>query len=336
MRKQELKISIAKLEDTKSVMIFMNNVWKKDHILSRNKELFLHEFQNKEKLNMVIAKDSTSTIVGIFGFMYYNSYDTPDVAGSLWKIDEKVKEPLLGFKLREYFKKNIQHNFFAAPGANLQTKPIYKFLKINWNKMEHYYLANSKLGKFFIAKNPLIKKIPTLRSNAIIKQVDNINEIKDFNFLENKKVVPRKDLNYVKNKFFYHPIHKYDIYILKSNNLIKNIFICRTLSTPSSSVYRIVDFYGDLEYIHEIVQFLKLYIMDYNHEYFDFVCFGLNEELLLQAGLNKLDFDDEETIIPNLFEPFVQKNSPIYCVSDKTDLEFRQFKADGDQDRPNL
>lgn len=336
MRKQKLKISIAKLEDTKGIMKFMNDVWKKDHILSRNKELFLHEFQNKENLNMIIAKDSTNTIVGIFGFMYYNSCDIPDVAGSLWKIDEKVKEPLLGFKLREYFKKNIQHNFFAAPGANLTTKPIYKYLKINWNQMEHYYFANSNLKKFLIAKNPLVKQIPTLKSNAIIKHVDDINEIKDFNFLENKKIVPRKDLKYVKNKFFNHPIHKYDIYTLTSNNLIKNIFICRTLFASASSVYRIVDFYGDLEYMHEIVQFLKLYIMEHNHEYFDFVSFGLNEELLLQAGLNKLDFDDGETIIPNLFEPFVQKNSPIYCVSDKTDLELRQFKADGDQDRPNL
>lgn len=336
MHNRTINISIAKLSDTKNIMKFMNDVWKKDHILSRDKELFLHEFKNGENLNIIIAKDSKDSILGIFGFMYYNSNNIPDIAGSLWKVDPNIKEPLLGFKLREYFKKNIKHDFFAAPGANIQTKPIYRVLKMDWNRMAHYYIANSELKQFHIAKNPLIKKIKTTDINSNIKKISNIDDIKDFNFSCNEKVVPRKDFNYIKNKFFNHPIRKYDIYILTNEDIIRNIFICRTAKTSTSSVYRMVDFYGELDYINDIVGFLNQHIIEHTHEYLDFITFGLNNDLLIQAGFNNLDLDDNSTIIPNLFEPFTQKNSPIYCVSDKTDLEFRQFKADGDQDRPNL
>lgn len=336
MQNKTISISVAKLCDTQNIMQFIHNVWRKEHILSRDKNLFLYEFQNGDYLNIIIAKDTQNNILGIFGFMKYNSHKNPDIAGSLWKVNPDVKEPFLGLKLREYFKENIKHNFFAAPGANLQTKPIYKILKMQWRQMKHYYLANKKLNQFKIAKNPILKDIKIHKPITEIAKITTIDEIKEFDFSSNTKVVPRKDLNYIKKKFYNHPRYTYDIYFLKEEGIIKNLFICRVAKVSTSTVYRIVDFYGELDYIDDIVQFLYQLIIKYNHEYLDFITYGLNNTLLLEAGFNALDFEDENTVIPNLFEPFVQKNSPIYCVSDKTDLEFRQFKADGDQDRPNL
>lgn len=334
--KHQIKISLAHLSDTKNIMKFMDEIWKKDHILSKNQQLFLHEFQNGDDLNMIIAKDHTKKIVGIFGFMYYNNSAVPDIAGSLWKVDEKIKHPLLGFKLREYFQEHINHNFFAAPGANIKTKPIYKFLKMDWNIMNHYYITNDQLQKFHIAKNPITKKIQKSEIKSIIKKIDKIEEIKDFNFLYNKQLVPKKDFNYIKHKFFDHPIRQYDIYTLSEDNIIKNIFICRVAQNSNNSAYRMVDFYGELDNLDDIIQFLYHYILKKGYEYIDFINYGLDENILLEAGFNKVDFDDDNRIIPNLFEPFIQINSPIYCVSDKTNLEVRQFKADGDQDRPNV
>jgi hypothetical protein len=57
---------------------------------------------------------------------------------------------------------------------------------------------------------------------------------------------------------------------------------------------------------------------------------------LKQAGMNSLNFDSTEVIIPNLFEPLVRENIPVNCIADRTSGNYRQCRADGDQDRPSF
>ena len=49
----------------------------------------------------------------------------------------------------------------------------------------------------------------------------------------------------------------------------------------------------------------------------------------------KLDFSSQNTIVPNFFQPFVQKNIKIeFSYKSKYD-NFVIFRGDGDQDRPS-
>ena len=74
-----------------------------------------------------------------------------------------------------------------------------------------------------------------------------------------------------------------------------------------------------------------------NYEYIDFLCYGFNyNNELINAGFSLLDTRNNNTIIPNYFEPFDKKNVPLYTAYNKTSKNFRQCKADGDQDRPNV
>ena len=51
----------------------------------------------------------------------------------------------------------------------------------------------------------------------------------------------------------------------------------------------------------------------------------------------KVNCDEGDIVIPNYFEPFVQKNIAINYFTDSQALEnLRIYKADGDQDRPNF
>lgn len=338
-----MKISFATIQDTKRIMDFLGEYWKKDHILSKNKELFLYEFQEENRLNFAIAKDEDGTILGLFGFIKYNSLVVSDLAGSLWKVRDDCKIPILGLKLREFTIKNIPHRFFAAPGAGIKTKPIYQIIKMDWNKMMQYFVPNDTMKEYHILKlNDSLKKYSINKKvenkNIKISKIVDIDELKDFDFNKYKNIVPFKDFQYIKKRFIGYPIYSYDIYKVEKENEIMNIFICRTVKYNSSKVYRIVDFYGDEDYMKNITNFLYRFIVTNGYEYYDFVCHGFDENKLLNAGFNKLDFESE-IIVPNFFEPFVQKNVPVYCVSDKIeDIEmiFRQCKADGDQDRPNV
>ena len=43
-------ISIAKIDDADEIMKFIDNEWKKGHILGISKDYFLYEYKNKHKM----------------------------------------------------------------------------------------------------------------------------------------------------------------------------------------------------------------------------------------------------------------------------------------------
>jgi hypothetical protein len=335
-----IRIAIGNINDVEKVMEFIHNHWKSDHILSKDKNLFLYEFQNEDKLNMALAKNSKGDIVGIFGFFYYNSLDSPDIGGSLWKVTTECAEPLLGLKLRNYIINNIEHRFFAAPGAGIQTKPIYDRLRMNWNRMNQFFIVNPLMEKYFYLTlptgfTPVIINKPKFSDYKIIK-ASSVQELKNFEFHYSASLAPYKDFNYLNHKFFKHPIYDYDVFYVAFDLKITNIFVCRSITIDKHKSYRMVDFYGIDENMPIISYFLKNKIIRDNYEYVDFVSYGFNVNNMNSAGFHLLDFDSSEVVVPNLMEPLVNDNTPIYCVSDKLDnIDFRQCKADGDQDRPN-
>ena len=69
------------------------------------------------------------------------------------------------------------------------------------------------------------------------------------------------------------------------------------------------------------------------YEYIDFYLYGIEDDILRDAGF--VLQDDDVNIIPNYFEPFVQKNISLDFYADSLE-EIILFKGDGDQDRPNF
>ena len=63
--------------------------------------------------------------------------------------------------------------------------------------------------------------------------------------------------------------------------------------------------------------------------------FGLPENLFTKMGFDLLDLDGE-IIIPNYFEPFEQRNVRIEVAYKTKNNNYVAFKADSDQDRPNI
>lgn len=336
------QFSFASLSDVNAIMDFMHLHWRKNHILSLSKDLLLHEFQEGNKINLGIAKNKQSELLGLFGFIKYNSKASPDLAGSLWKVTDEAqkKYPMLGIHLRNFVIQNIPHRFFAAPGAALQTKPIYQIINMNWNRMDQWFLINSQIKEYQLIKLSDKKFIP--RQNLIeinndiqLIKVTSEEQVKTFDFSAFKYILPYKDFQYVKKRFLNYLYFQYDIYLAIQKNKVKNLIICRRAKANSATAYRIVDFYGKEDLMPQIIHNLYQLIMDNGDEYLDFVCHGFNKDKLRLSGMNNLDFNQESITIPNFFEPLVIKNTPVYCVSDKTQHIFRQCKADGDQDRPN-
>ncbi len=100
-------------------------------------------------------------------------------------------------------------------------------------------------------------------------------------------------------------------------------------------VVRLVDFIGDDAVLPRIGGALDKLLHDAGAEYLDCYNAGIPAAVWAAAGLTERR-EDDGVIIPNYLTPPLRQNTEYYYFlpTSRTALFF--FKADGDQDRPNL
>jgi hypothetical protein len=339
MRKNK-QIFIAKVEDTNEIMKFINDEWKKNHILSVNKKFFLYEYGNKDLLNFVIFKNSFNKINGILGFLKSSSDQNATVWTTMWKVSKSNGSPMLGIELLNFLREQGYKSIMSS-GINENTVEIYKYLKFKVGSLSQYFLLNEELSKYKIAivpKDYPKKKFKIENNKEFFFKKLNLNDLKtkfDFNKYYYRK--PFKDFNYFKKRFFEHPIYAYDIYGVFNNTSLLSILVTRINEYKKTSCIRIIDFYGEETVLSTFIYNLKKIMYSEDHEYIDFFSNGLDEKIIFNSGFLKLDSSNRDVVIPNYFEPFVRNNINIKYFSDTKDLKnLRIFKGDGDQDRPSV
>jgi len=348
----DISFEFADLSELQDIMSFMSRHWAANHIYSVSKELLMKEFlwlDQPDKLTIGLAKDTDGEILGVFCFKFYNYCELPDLAGALWKVtsDAEKKYQMIGVRLRQFVIKNVKHRFFSAAGAGEQTKNTYKMLRLQWNQMKQYYIINPLINEYKLIQHLSLK---AEQANAFglpnieMKRVDNPDDLLNFDFEANSNILPFKDMRYIENRFFDYPFYSYDIFLVykSKEKIAQNIVVCRKAVAKDqagkgiASAYRIVDFYGTEDLLPSIIIALFERVRVQGDEFLDFVCYGFDDKLLKQAGMNSLNFDSTEVIIPNLFEPLVRENIAVNCIADGTNGNYRHCRADGDQDRPNF
>ena len=177
-----------------------------------------------------------------------------------------------------------------------------------------------------------MKKIESKNVENLI-EVDNIDELlKLIDYKELKKYNFYKSPEYFNKRYFKHPYYKYHI-LLKSKNA-KSILVYRIVKANGVSCIRIMDFLGAEKEFNELTNYLIAKMLKENHEYIDIYEIGIEDDILENSGFVERK-EEDSNIIPNYFEPFIQKNIEIYYMSN-CNSKFRMFKGDGDQDRPSI
>jgi hypothetical protein len=330
-------ITIAKLEDADEIMKFIDNEWKKGHILGVNKKYFLYEYANQNFLNFVISKNNNK-INGILGFLRSSSDKNATVWTTMWKASRSSGSATLGIHLLNYLR-DQGYQSVMSNGINQNTEEIYKYFGFNVGFLKQYFIPNKSLKKYKIAIFP--KKINNENfsiskdNNLLFKKVELQDLQKKFNFRKYLSRLPYKNIDYFNKRFFEHPIYSYDVYGIFDEPELKSILVTRTVEHEKSTCMRIVDFYGQEDTLNTFAWYLSQIMYLKGHEYIDIFSSGLNEGMMLNAGFKKLDITENEVVIPNYFEPFIQSNVSIRYFTDSNNLShLRIYKADGDQDRP--
>jgi hypothetical protein hcinC1_04075 len=318
-------IEYMKELDKEIFLKFLEENWNINHIYLKDQKYFAYEFSDNS--NFILAKKDNKIVATLGYFDYDNKGDIWTV---IWKNAGKMDDGLKCLK----FLLNAGYKSVSSCGINKKTIPIYEFLGINTGRLKHFYILNQEIREYKIAKiaEKNIKKIETKNIEDLI-EVESIDELlKLIDYQELKKYNFYKSPEYFNKRYFNHPYYKYHI-LVKTKNA-KSILIYRIVKANGRSCIRIIDFLGNEEEFKEFTNYLIDKMLKEKNEYIDIYEVGIEDATLEEAGFIERK-EEDSNIIPNYFEPFVQKNIEIYYMSNCKD-KFRIFKGDGDQDRPSV
>jgi hypothetical protein len=329
--------------DKPALLDFIKNHWQDDHIFLKSDALlkFQHYDNIKGHYNFVIGVNSlTNEIDGIIGLIPVSQYDSNlsifnEAWGGIWKVRDDVKNKdigMLGSKLFAYFNNFKSHGSLGM--SNIATM-LHKVRKYSICDLNQYYMLNQKIENFEIAK---ISSTLSLCSEFLdeskhtLEKISNIMEWKDHKF--DVEYYPKKSITYLYNRYSLHPIYSYDFWGAFDNEKNLNVvFVIRKISVNGANALRIVDVFGAVECLPNMRTAFQKLLEKEQAEYIDLMNAGISIEIFQKIGFNKLDVQGE-IVIPNYFEPFVQKNIVIKCAY-KAPYNYVMFKADADQDRPS-
>ena len=331
----------AKINDVDKLMSFIKEHWRANHILGNDRDFFLYEHGNGDRINFIICEDrNNSEIVGMQGFIPY-SWDEElcHICGVMTMVKKGIAIPMLGVELIKRFIDIVNYKTYCGIGTNPQTMvPLVKRLFGRFVcKSTHYYQLNEKVEVFEIAKIVDRKKSceAILESNsAQLVEFNNFEEVKR-NFVLNKSYnfLPYKEDWYIKKRYFNHPIYRYRVWGIVVNGAVLALLFGRQVECANTKILRFVDFIGNIEDLVHAGKGIRNIIETNSYEYADFLLHGIPESIMSKSGFVR-KIEEEGNIIPNYFEPFVQSNVDIWLETSQEEMVV--FKGDSDADRPNF
>lgn len=330
------EIRLLKREEYDKFIEFIRCYWSENHIFCNNRQVF--EFQhgvaeNGEYDFIVAVHKESREIHAVLGYIstarYDSKYNVPQaVYGALWKVRDDVSNNeigKLGLGVLYYLIKKFPDTVYITLGLSEYSQRIYEALHFYLGIMNHYYIANPKLKNYVIAKKPIMRLDVVSREDVELRILEEIPEITNTFY-------PDKSRDYIQNRYLNHPIYQYKLLGIFINNNIKCIWVVRRITVEGHICIRLVDMMGSMEELTQIGSYVQNFLEQNQAEYIDCYNYGIAKEQFINAGFHMVDGD---TIIPNYFEPFEKKNVEIhYAFTGEKPVVI--FKADADQDRPNI
>ena len=315
---------------------FIYQHWSKTHVFIQSAELmnFQHYHPLKNEYNFTLAfNNDTQEIDGVVGYIPTSQFDPlladqGDYWGALWKIRTDVENPeikMLGLLLWEQIAYKNDLKSFGNVALSNVAKAFYKISRFKTGILNQYYILREQNKPYTIAVAPINT---TQTSNAGLRYIKKIDLTEPTNIKPFYR--PYKSETYLINRYKLHPIYKYEFWNIANQCIV----VTRKINVNGQSVLRIIDCLGSLDNLPDLYPDFQMILKAEDAEYIDFLNHGIDEQVFIHIGFQKLDLDGE-IIIPNYFEPFEQRNIKLDFAY-KADYDYIIFKGDADQDRPSI
>lgn len=325
--------------DVPAVMAFLDAHWAKGHVLSTHRALMDWQHASRTEAgayNWMIAADADG-VQGVLGFVPTAHFDPALTAHpftwlALWKVRPAPENHSLGLQMLQALGRLNPDGAIGVLGINPAHPPMYRALGYRVGALGHSFVSASGGAPTLIAA-PEGYDWPTPRP-GVARFVP-----LDATALAGLRVasghVPAKTPLYFVNRYLAHPVYRYKVFGVQLHDTIVALLATRVASHEAAQALRLVDFVGDEAGLAESGSALGRLLADENCEYADFWQWGLQAATLERCGFRPVP-GDGSVIVPNYFEPFLQKNARIeFAVKETGDAPLAIFRGDGDQDRPN-
>lgn len=332
-----MEIRKLKKEEYSLLVDFLRDYWKANHSLVKSKQLMDFQHLDGDTYTFYAAIED-GKIYSLQGFIKSSLYDEsladePDCWGAIWKTIPDTKKGELGLLTREAIYEKEMKCSMCGIALSAISKKINKLTGNTMGYMHQYYIANREVSDFKICVNPQIDHaIHTVSDGWHIEQNIHLDGVSE----PSTGYRPRKTVRYFINKYLYHPIFKYVFWGIYHNEELVSIWAVRRITVDGASIFRITDVLGRLDTIPDLTENIQEILRTESCEYIDFLNYGIKPEVFKTIGFNELDYDETSTILPNYFEPYEQRNVKLDVAYKAKYDEYVVFKADGDQDRPNI
>ena len=328
----DVTFRLARLGEDRAIIDFINEHFDMRLPLLNRPELYHHYYAGRGGVPQFAVAEQDGRYVSAAGYILANTARRPDVWVSVWVAAKGHNG--VGLELMNALPELTHARVLACNNIRAATCAMYRFLGWKAERMSHYYrLAN--LPQYRLAE-PGPKVILPVTGARVLKLVPTAADLIPLGMPKTPHT-PRKDLWYMMRRYFHYPHYHYDVWAAMNYGRSDAYLVTRTVTpqeTGSAAVLRLVDYIGPDELLPQLGRAIDSILQQAGAEYIDCYNAGIPTRIWNAAGFVEREPGDG-VIIPNYLSPPLRENTEYYYFTSEPD-NFVIFRADGDQDRPNL
>ena len=220
----------------------------------------------------------------------------------------------------------------ACNNIRPRTMAFYTFLGYTAERLPHYYRLADK-ASYAVARVARRDILPA-GGSAVLRLLPDEDALRKCGYTPDPARRPYKDLWYLARRYFHYPRQRYDVWAVEECGAVQALLATRCIPVNGTCVLRIVDYTGVPEAFSRLGAAVSRLMADCGAEYADCYCWGIPAQTMAEAGFCART-EDDLNIIPNYLTPPLCENTEYYFFTSEP-AAFTMFKADGDQDRPNI
>ena len=331
MSKETPVLRLARLDEGKRVIDFVNQYfdYKLPHI--NLPEYFDYYFRGEGGLQFALA-ELNGELVAAAGYLHTNRQPGSGIWVSVWIAAPGHNG--IGLELMNALPELTGAAFVSCNNIRPKTMAFYRFLGWTADRVPHYYRLARQVS-YRLARVEKPEFLP-VSGDLTLDSVHSVTRLEGLG-LPPSPHLPHKDLWYLAHRYFDFPHQRDQVWSASENGCLLAYLVTRAVGPEQGCpvpVLRIVDFIGEDAVLPRLGKAIDQLMQQTGAEYADCYCWGIPAEVFRAAGFCERR-EGDGAVIPNYLTPPVDDNTEYYFFTSKPE-NFTLFKADGDQDRPNL
>ncbi len=248
--------------------------------------------------------------------------------------------PGLGSEITRFLVRELRARSVGSLGLSHNTQTILPRLGYTMGVMDRHVLLNPDIADFRLVGEAGRQPRPPAESSIPPGEMRELGpeEVESYAAasIDFHAAVPLKSPVYLRNRYARHPHYRYRFHAVRSPESGAGLIVTRTAEADGARAIRVISFCGDEHAWTGAGAGLRRLVREENAEFLDVLSCGVDTACLRQAGLFPHHATDP-LVLPHYFEPLERRSKDLaFGFIAPPGANYRMFKGDSDQDRPNL